>query len=104
MVDAVAHRSAAFADAFPGEDGPTVDQVTRALADDHFVFVVPSLRNVAETGPWFHDGYVETLEEAVRLMARHQLGRVFTDDESAALVAILHTLTADEIPAWAYPP
>jgi len=43
--------------------------------NDKKVFKVPSLRNVAKTGPYFHDGSVETLDEAIRLMAKHQLGR-----------------------------
>ena len=69
---------------------------------DEMVFMVPSLRNVAETGPWFHDGSVGTLEEAVRLMARHQLGRSFTRAQERALVAFLGTLTAKETPPWAF--
>ncbi|MBC8073273.1 MAG: cytochrome C biogenesis protein CcsA [Deltaproteobacteria bacterium] len=70
--------------------------------DDRMVFMVPSLRNVAETGPWFHDGSVESLEEAVRLMGRHQLDRSFTGAQSAALVAFLNTLTAEDVQPWAY--
>ncbi|MRR52260.1 MAG: cytochrome-c peroxidase [Rhodocyclaceae bacterium] len=42
--------------------------------EDRHVFKVPSLRNVAQTGPYFHDGSVATLEQAVDLMARYQLG------------------------------
>jgi len=69
---------------------------------DEMVFMVPSLRNVAETGPWFHDGSVETLEEAVRLMARHQLDRTFSDAQVRALTSFLKTLTAEGVQAWAY--
>ena len=69
---------------------------------DEMVFVVPSLRNVSETGPWFHDGSVETLEEAVRLMARHQLDRTFTRAQERALVAFLGTMTAQEVQPWAF--
>ena len=61
---------------------------------DQEVFKVPSLRNVALTGPWFHDGRVETLEEAVRLMGRLQLGREFNDEQVADLVAFLKVLDA----------
>ncbi|MEL6342222.1 MAG: cytochrome c peroxidase [Myxococcota bacterium] len=71
---------------------------------DEMVFVVPSLRNVAETAPYFHDGSVETLEEAVRLMGWHQNGRRLPDGEVDALVAFLESLTAEEIPAHARPP
>jgi len=70
--------------------------------DDQMRFVVPSLRNVTRTAPYFHDGSVETLDEAVRLMARHQLDRTFTDRQARAIVAFLGTLEIEEIPAWAY--
>lgn len=69
---------------------------------DEMVFVVPSLRNVAETGPWFHDGSVESLEEAVALMGRHQLDRTFTAAQTKALVSFLKTLTAEDVQPWAY--
>ena len=54
---------------------------------------VPSLRNVAATPPYFHDGSAATLEDAVRSMGRAQLNRVFSNDEVAAIVAFLGTLT-----------
>ena len=55
---------------------------------------VPSLRNVAKTGPYLHDGSVETLEEVVRLMARYQLGREMPEEDVRRIVAFLHSLTA----------
>ncbi|MEM6290192.1 MAG: cytochrome c peroxidase [Myxococcota bacterium] len=69
---------------------------------DTLVFVVPSLRNVAETGPWFHDGSVASLEEAVRLMAHHQVDRRFTEAQERAVVAFLNALTAEDVQPWAY--
>ena len=45
------------------------------IESDKKVFKVPSLRNITKTAPYFHDGSVETLEDAIRLMAKHQLGR-----------------------------
>lgn len=72
-------------------------------AEDKMFFLVPSLRNVAETGPYFHDGSVETLEDAVRLMVRHQLGATFTDRQVDDLVNFLETLTANDVPDWAFP-
>ncbi|MBR0816623.1 cytochrome-c peroxidase [Bradyrhizobium liaoningense] len=54
---------------------------------------VPSLRNVAATAPYFHDGSAATLEVAVRRMAAAQLDRTLTDDQVASLVAFLNTLT-----------
>nr|WP_244443100.1 cytochrome c peroxidase [Bradyrhizobium sp. Ai1a-2] len=56
---------------------------------------VPSLRNVAATAPYFHDGSAATLEEAVRKMAAAQLDRSLTDDQVTALVAFLQTLTGN---------
>jgi cytochrome c peroxidase len=69
-------------------------QVTGAAADD-MVFKVPSLRNVAKTPPYFHDGSAPTLNTAVRMMARHQLGVELDDDEARELEAWLGSLTGD---------
>jgi len=63
---------------------------------DRFKFKVPTLRNVEMTYPYFHDGEAETLTEAVDLMGRLQLGRKFSDDENAKIVAFLKTLTGDQ--------
>jgi cytochrome c peroxidase len=71
---------------------------------DRMVFVVPSLRNVAQTAPYFHDGSVETLEEAVELMGHHQLGTRLPESEVTALVAFLQALDAETIPEHAFPP
>jgi cytochrome c peroxidase len=54
---------------------------------------VPSLRNVATTAPYFHDGSAPTLSEAVKAMGIAQLDRVLTDHQVAAIVAFLNTLT-----------
>jgi cytochrome c peroxidase len=64
-------------------------------ADDRFVFRVPSLRNVALTAPYFHDGRAETLEQAIEEMARSQLGRVLTGREIELIAGFLHTLTGE---------
>jgi cytochrome c peroxidase len=64
-------------------------------ADDRFVFRVPSLRNVAVTAPYFHDGRAETMEQAIEEMARNQLGRVLTDREIGLIAAFLRTLTGE---------
>ena len=54
---------------------------------------VPSLRNVATTAPYFHDGSAPTLAEAVKAMGFAQLDRVLTGEQVAAIVAFLNTLT-----------
>jgi len=69
-------------------------QVTRAEAD-LFMFKVPSLRNIEKTGPYFHDGSVANLDEAVRLMAHHQLGKSLTPAQVTSIVTWLASLTGD---------
>ncbi len=63
---------------------------------DRFTFKVPSLRNVELTYPYFHDGAANTLPEAVNTMGRVQLGKQFTPEENAKIVAFLKTLTGDQ--------
>ena len=63
---------------------------------DRFSFKVPTLRNVEMTYPYFHDGAANTLTEAVDVMGRLQLGRKFTPEENARIVAFLKTLTGDQ--------
>jgi len=63
---------------------------------DRFKFKVPTLRNVELTYPYFHDGATQNLTEAVTIMGRLQLGRKFTEDENAKIVAFLKTLTGDQ--------
>ncbi|SEL34385.1 cytochrome-c peroxidase [Nitrosovibrio tenuis] len=63
---------------------------------DRFMFKVPTLRNVELTYPYFHDGAAPTLEDAVNTMGRLQLGRKFTKDENAKIVAFLKTLTGKQ--------
>ena len=63
---------------------------------DKMMFKVPSLRNVAKTGPYFHDGSVQTLEEAVSKMAEYQLGRQLTPEQVNEIVTFLNSLTAKD--------
>lgn len=65
---------------------------------DRDVFKVPMLRNVAHTAPYFHDGSVATLPEAVRIMASLELGKELSDDTVSDLVAFLGSLSG-EVPA-----
>ena len=71
--------------------------VTGNEADRH-MFKVPTLRNVALTAPYFHDGTAQTLEDAIRKMAHHQLNAELSDEEVANVSAFLNSLTG-EIPA-----
>jgi len=70
---------------------------------DRYVFRTPMLRNIARTAPYFHDGSVEALEEAVRIMARVQLGRTLEEGEVERIAAFLESLTG-EVPAHYAPP
>lgn len=69
---------------------------------DRFKFKVPTLRNVELTYPYFHDGQVGTLTEAVDTMGQIQLGKKFSKKENAQIVAFLKTLTGDQ-PAFQMP-
>lgn len=70
------------------------ENLTGSPADRH-VFKVPSLRNIAETGPYFHDGSLTELSEVVRVMGYHQIGIELGDDQVSDLVAFLGSLTGD---------
>ena len=61
--------------------------------EDRLKFKVPSLRNIALTAPYFHDGKAATLEEAVRQMAWLQLGRKLEDSQVKSIVTFLQSLT-----------
>jgi len=63
---------------------------------DKMMFKVPSLRNVAKTGPYFHDGSVTTLEDSVAKMAEYQLGRQLTPEQVKEIVTFLNALTAKD--------
>jgi cytochrome c peroxidase len=82
---------------WPDQSDPGRYKLTHNQAD-RMVFKVPSLRNVAKTAPYFHNGKVRTLEEAVSYMAEYQLGRKLADSEVQSIVTWLKSLTG-EIPA-----
>ncbi|MBK5551890.1 MULTISPECIES: cytochrome-c peroxidase [unclassified Pseudomonas] len=63
--------------------------------EDRNVFKVPSLRNVAVTAPYFHDASAKTLEEAVDVMFKYQLGRVPSAEDKALIILFLKTLTGE---------
>ena len=71
---------------------------------DTYVFKVPSLRNVTMTPPYFHDGSVAELGDAVRIMAKLQLGRDLTPAEISDIVVFLGSLTGEVPPQFANVP
>ncbi|TPG76685.1 cytochrome-c peroxidase [Pseudomonas arsenicoxydans] len=86
-------------DYFQARGHPTESDLGRYLVtkdeEDRYVFKVPSLRNVAVTAPYFHDGSANTLEDAVDVMFKFQLGRVPTDEDKTLIVKFLKTLTGE---------
>ena len=76
--------------------------------EDRMFFKVPSLRNVIDTPPYFHDGSIADLPTAVKTMARLQLGKQLSDADTASIITFLATLTgtppADYIAKPALPP
>ncbi|HNH49910.1 MAG TPA: c-type cytochrome, partial [Myxococcota bacterium] len=65
---------------------------------ENFMFKVPGLRNIEKTAPYFHDGSVADLDEAIRMMGKHQLGKELSPEQVADIRAYLGALTG-EIPA-----
>lgn len=63
--------------------------------EDRYVFKVPSLRNVARTAPYFHDGSTERLETAVAVMGKYQLGQPLSPEDISQIVQFLKTLTGE---------
>ena len=63
------------------------------VQEDIFVFKVPSLRNVAKTQPYFHDGSVARLEDAIKIMGELQLNIELTDEEVSKILSFLNSLT-----------
>lgn len=92
-------RFGIFADPFAGragaDDGDLGRLAVTGLEQDRHVFRVPSLRNVALTAPYFHDGRTASLAEAIRIMARTQLGRELPEADVAAIARFLDTLTGE---------
>jgi cytochrome c peroxidase len=86
-------------DYFQRRGNPTESDLGRYLVtkddEDRNVFKVPSLRNVAVTAPYFHDGSAKTLEEAVDVMFKFQLGRAPSDDDKTLIIKFLKTLTGE---------
>ena len=86
-------------DYFQKRGNPTEADLGRYLVtkdeEDRNVFKVPSLRNVAVTAPYFHDGSAKTLEDAVDVMFKFQLGRVPSAEDKTLIIKFLKTLTGE---------
>lgn len=73
---------------------PIVDGRFKETGDevDKYMFKVPTLRNVAMIYPYFHDGSIEKLEDAVGIIAKLNLNKVLTGDEVKSIIVFLNTL------------
>ena len=74
----------------------TIDEgryVVTKNESDKYLFKVPVLRNVAKTAPYFHDGSVDKLEDAVWIMGKVQFGRDLTTSQIEEIIAFLKSLT-----------
>lgn len=79
---------------FPNQQDQGLFEQTKR--DDHrMIFRIPTLRNVARTAPYFHDGSVKDLPTAVRLMGWHQLAKQLSDEEVSDITAFLEALTGE---------
>lgn len=90
-----------FGDYWLETGSPHIDQGLMTQTGDSldmFLFKVPSLRNISETGPYFHDGSVEDLGEAVHIMASLQLDKDLRNDQVKSIVTFLKALKG-EVPA-----
>jgi len=92
QVGASMFQVAGFVEPWPDQSDLGRFEVTQLVAD-RMVFKVPTLKNVARTAPYFHDGSVDDLGAAVRAMGRHQLGVELADREVASILAFLGALT-----------
>lgn len=89
MYQKLGHMKAWNKDTDQGRYDVTSDELDRQ------VFKVPSLRNIVETGPYFHNGSIAILDDAVSLMAEHQLGRTIGEEQVRLIVTFLGSLTGE---------
>jgi cytochrome c peroxidase len=82
---------------WPNQADPGVYRLTKD-ENDRMVFKVPSLRNIKKTSPYFHDGSIVNLDDAIRNMAVHQRGVTLTDAQVKSIEAWMDSLTG-EIPS-----
>jgi cytochrome c peroxidase len=89
---------------FPYETADLGREALTGNDADRHVFKVPSLRNIAKTGPYFHDGSIVDLSEVVRIMGYHQLGQNLTEAQISDVVAFLGSLTGEVDAAYVAKP
>jgi cytochrome c peroxidase len=103
LLGGTSYQKLGLAMPYPGLTDPGRFAVT-GVEGDRGVFKVPPLRNVERTAPYFHDGKVATLDQAVRLMARHELGKDLPAGQVQQVVEFLKALTGQIDTALFKPP
>jgi cytochrome c peroxidase len=88
---------------WPDNSDPGREKVTKQESD-RMVFKVPGLRNVEKTKPYYHNGKVESLEDAVSRMAEYQLGKTLTGSQIKSIMTWLRALTGDLPSEYVRPP
>jgi cytochrome c peroxidase len=88
---------------WPNQTDQGVYQLTKDDVDK-MVFKVPSLRNINKTAPYFHDGSVASLDEAIRNMAVHQRGVTLTDAQVKSIASWMNSLTGPLPMSYIKPP
>ena len=88
------HSNPVYAAKYHFKDDKGLAEVTKKSDDAHF-WKVPTLRNIAITAPYFHNGAVKTLDEAVTVMAKTQLDKDLAKEDVADIVAFLNSLTGE---------
>ncbi len=79
---------------YPNQENLGRYEITK-VESDKMVFKVPSLRNVAKTAPYYHDGSIPTLDACVQFMAYYQLGKFLDQQTVEDIVAFLESLTGE---------
>jgi cytochrome c peroxidase len=90
------HKFGIYDEYWKHTNSENIDEGLSSISGDStqkFMFKVPSLRNVEKTFPYYHDGSVEDLTEAINIMAVTQLNKEMTDEEIADVEAFLASLT-----------
>jgi len=94
LVGAANYQKVGAIKAWPNQKDQGRFEVTK-LESDKMMFKPPSLRNITETAPYFHDGSASTLQEAVKMMGLHQLGRTLSQKDVASIIAWLGALKGE---------
>jgi cytochrome c peroxidase len=88
------HSNPVYAAKYHFKDDKGLAEVTKKSDDEH-LWKVPTLRNIALTAPYFHNGAAKTLDEAVTVMGKTQLDKDLSKEEVADIVAFLNSLTGE---------